>query len=243
MADSTSVQNFHGFRRTRSSRCERGLQQTTTTKTTEKARRRLNIIYLALSLVADQPSPFRFIQHARKRKTQDGRQDPPRPLRAYQPALLQHRRCARPVRILPARRLFSLPVLTKTLCRTARNSKPLEVIGTYDPVPKKDPYDPSGKLHKDIKLDITRAKYWVGVGAQPTDTVWRLLSMACPPQDIKRFEKGRLTENACRWAFSNPSIVPVCRRNISLPLLRIKLQSSRSRLFDIVKTCVFYSSS
>ncbi|KAK1773879.1 ribosomal protein S16, mitochondrial [Copromyces sp. CBS 386.78] len=60
--------------------------------------------------------------------------------------------------------------------RTARNSKPLEVIGTYDPIPKKDTYDTSGKLHKDIKLDITRAKYWIGVGAQPTDTVWRLLS-------------------------------------------------------------------
>lgn len=61
--------------------------------------------------------------------------------------------------------------------RTARNSKPLEVIGTYDPIPKKDLYDDSGKLHKDIKLDLTRAKYWIGVGAQPTDTVWRLLSM------------------------------------------------------------------
>ncbi|KAK3988423.1 ribosomal protein S16, mitochondrial [Cladorrhinum sp. PSN332] len=61
--------------------------------------------------------------------------------------------------------------------RTARNSRPLEVIGTYDPVPKKDTYDESGKLHKDIKLDVTRAQYWVGVGAQPTDVVWRLLSM------------------------------------------------------------------
>jgi len=61
--------------------------------------------------------------------------------------------------------------------RTARGNRPLEVIGTYDPVPKRDVYDDSGKLHKDIKLDITRAKYWVGVGAQPTDTVWRLLSM------------------------------------------------------------------
>ncbi|KAI3392748.1 hypothetical protein diail_5227 [Diaporthe ilicicola] len=61
--------------------------------------------------------------------------------------------------------------------RTARNSKPLEVIGTYDPIPKKDSYDESGKLHKDIRLDIDRAKYWVGVGAQPTDTVWRFLSM------------------------------------------------------------------
>ncbi|KAM7187158.1 mitochondrial 37S ribosomal protein MRPS16 [Naviculisporaceae sp. PSN 640] len=61
--------------------------------------------------------------------------------------------------------------------RTARNSRPLEVIGTYDPIPKKDTYDNSGKLHKDVKLDITRAKYWIGVGAQPTDVVWRLLSM------------------------------------------------------------------
>ncbi|AEO64854.1 09d6a77f-3dd2-4d69-aeda-af074dadbafb [Thermothielavioides terrestris] len=61
--------------------------------------------------------------------------------------------------------------------RSARNSRPIEVIGTYDPIPKKDPYDESGKLHKDIKLDTTRAKYWIGVGAQPTDPVWRLLSM------------------------------------------------------------------
>lgn len=65
--------------------------------------------------------------------------------------------------------------------RTARNSRPLEVIGTYDPVPKKDTYDESGKLHKDIKLDVLRAKYWIGVGAQPTDTAWRLLSMVCSP--------------------------------------------------------------
>ncbi|KAI1080617.1 ribosomal protein S16 [Whalleya microplaca] len=61
--------------------------------------------------------------------------------------------------------------------RTARNSRPLEVIGTYDPIPRPDPYDNSGQLHKDIKLDTIRAKYWVGVGAQPTDTVWRLLAM------------------------------------------------------------------
>ncbi|KJZ72537.1 Ribosomal protein S16 [Hirsutella minnesotensis 3608] len=61
--------------------------------------------------------------------------------------------------------------------RTARNSRPLEVLGTYDPIPRTDPYDNSGKLHKDVKLDIPRARYWIGVGAQPTDTAWRLLSM------------------------------------------------------------------
>lgn len=63
------------------------------------------------------------------------------------------------------------------LSSTARNSRPLEVIGTYDPIPKTDPYDDSGKLHKDIQLDRARARYWIGVGAQPTDTAWRLLSM------------------------------------------------------------------
>lgn len=51
------------------------------------------------------------------------------------------------------------------------------MIGTYDPIPKTDLYDDSGALHKDIKLDTTRAKYWIGVGAQPTDTMWRLLSL------------------------------------------------------------------
>ncbi|KAI1104049.1 ribosomal protein S16, mitochondrial [Jackrogersella minutella] len=61
--------------------------------------------------------------------------------------------------------------------RTARNDRPLEVLGTYDPIPKADPYDNSGVLHKDIKLDTLRTKYWIGVGAQPTDTVWRLLAM------------------------------------------------------------------
>jgi len=77
--------------------------------------------------------------------------------------------------------------------RTARNSRPLEVIGTYDPIPKKDTYDNSGKLHKDIKLDTLRAKYWIGVGAQPTDVVWRLLSMvrSLPPIQSLIIQLGR----------------------------------------------------
>ncbi|KAF2139032.1 uncharacterized protein K452DRAFT_290133 [Aplosporella prunicola CBS 121167] len=62
--------------------------------------------------------------------------------------------------------------------RTARNSKPLEVLGTYDPIPKAPrPGDPEARPFKDIKLDRTRAQYWLGVGAQPSDTAWRLLSM------------------------------------------------------------------
>ncbi|KAI9866255.1 MAG: 37S ribosomal protein S16, mitochondrial [Trichoglossum hirsutum] len=60
--------------------------------------------------------------------------------------------------------------------RTARNSKPIEVLGTYDPIPKQPPSG-EGKPFKDIRLDSVRAKYWLGVGAQPSDPVWRLLSM------------------------------------------------------------------
>ncbi|CAN9178738.1 unnamed protein product [Alternaria alternata] len=62
--------------------------------------------------------------------------------------------------------------------RTARNSRPLEVLGTYDPKPQPPrPGDTHGRPWKDIKLDLSRVRYWVGVGAQPSDTAWRLLSM------------------------------------------------------------------
>ena len=64
--------------------------------------------------------------------------------------------------------------------RTARDSKPLEVLGTYDPIPQTPIGAKKGdRKVKDIKIDVTRARYWLGVGAQPSDTVWRLLSMVC----------------------------------------------------------------
>ena len=54
----------------------------------------------------------------------------------------------------------------------------MEVLGTYDPIPK-DPRPGESSKWKDIKLDVSRAKYWLGVGAQPSDPAWRLLSMVC----------------------------------------------------------------
>lgn len=79
---------------------------------------------------------------------------------------------------IPSLSLFpvSIQKLTQEENRTARNSKPIEVLGTYDPIPKA-PTDGEGKPFKDIKLDTARAKYWLGVGAQPSDPAWRLLSM------------------------------------------------------------------
>ncbi|CDO53714.1 hypothetical protein DV451_004817 [Geotrichum candidum] len=65
--------------------------------------------------------------------------------------------------------------------RTGRNNLPIEVIGTYNPIP--EPLTPEQKAAgqkpiKDIRLDFNRSKYWIGVGAQPTDTVARLFRKA-----------------------------------------------------------------
>ena len=49
--------------------------------------------------------------------------------------------------------------------RVRRDGPFIEIIGTYDP--KKEP--------SEIKIDSERVKYWIGQGAQPTDTVKRLI--------------------------------------------------------------------
>jgi small subunit ribosomal protein S16 len=43
----------------------------------------------------------------------------------------------------------------------ARNGRVVEAVGTYDPL----------KKPAEIKLDTERVKYWLGSGAQPSDTV------------------------------------------------------------------------
>lgn len=66
----------------------------------------------------------------------------------------------------------------------------MEVLGTYDPIPRvplatetPDTIDEitglpkPQKRYKNIQLDTSRTKYWLGVGAQPSEPVWRLLSM------------------------------------------------------------------
>lgn len=55
--------------------------------------------------------------------------------------------------------------------RSPRDGKYLEQIGTYNPVLAKD--DPAR-----VKLNEDRARYWVGVGAQPSDRVARFLDAA-----------------------------------------------------------------
>ena len=49
--------------------------------------------------------------------------------------------------------------------RSPRDGRFIEEIGTYDPL----------KSPSEIKVDLERANYWIGTGAQPTDTVKALL--------------------------------------------------------------------
>ncbi|EEH53161.1 uncharacterized protein MICPUCDRAFT_8921, partial [Micromonas pusilla CCMP1545] len=61
--------------------------------------------------------------------------------------------------------------------RAPRDGKHLEIVGHYDPLPELD-----GNKH--LSLKIERIKYWLSVGAQPSDTVARLLGQAgiIPPR-------------------------------------------------------------
>ncbi|MEW6118243.1 MAG: 30S ribosomal protein S16 [Nitrospirota bacterium] len=52
--------------------------------------------------------------------------------------------------------------------RARRDGPFVEVLGTYDP--KKEP--------SEIKVNLDRARHWIGLGAQPTDTVKKLLQKA-----------------------------------------------------------------
>lgn len=45
--------------------------------------------------------------------------------------------------------------------RRPRNGRFVEIVGTYNPL----------KNPAEVKLDAERIKYWLGCGAQPSDTV------------------------------------------------------------------------
>lgn len=49
--------------------------------------------------------------------------------------------------------------------REARNGAPVETVGWYDP----------SKVETPVKLEEERILYWMGKGAQPTDTVRSIL--------------------------------------------------------------------
>jgi small subunit ribosomal protein S16 len=53
--------------------------------------------------------------------------------------------------------------------KRARDGKCIQELGTYNPIP-----DSKGVKH--ITINVDKCKYWIGVGAQPSDRVHWLLS-------------------------------------------------------------------
>lgn len=49
--------------------------------------------------------------------------------------------------------------------RAPRNGRFIEALGYYDPM----------KQPADVRLDLSRVDYWLGVGASPSDTVGHLI--------------------------------------------------------------------
>lgn len=67
-------------------------------------------------------------------------------------------------------------------CKTKRDGKFLEHVGTYDPIPDKHNM-------KYMLLNVDRIKMWLGKGVYPTDTVKKILSKAGL---IPSFPRGRI---------------------------------------------------
>ncbi|KAI9205364.1 ribosomal protein S16 domain-containing protein [Polychytrium aggregatum] len=74
--------------------------------------------------------------------------------------------------------------------RAARDGKTIERVGNYNPVP-----DAQGI--KNLELNADRIKYWLGVGAQPSDKVSWLLAKAnlMPPQPHQLAHQGLFSLN------------------------------------------------
>jgi len=61
--------------------------------------------------------------------------------------------------------------IVATDSRMPRDGRFLEKLGTYNPLLAKDD-------ENRVKMDLDRIKHWMGLGAQPTDRIARMLEVA-----------------------------------------------------------------
>jgi small subunit ribosomal protein S16 len=137
------------------------------------------------------PAPFVFNFHSQHQSRHPPAPPPLLPLSKPQKMVLRIRLARF------GRKRQPLYNIVLTQARSARGSKPMEVLGTFNPLPQVplssnstppslDQIDPSTgqkkppsqpKQFKHIRLDTSRTKYWLGVGAQPSEPVEKLLAL------------------------------------------------------------------
>lgn len=93
--------------------------------------------------------------------------------------------------------------------RSGRNKLPIEVLGTYNPVPvplSAEERANKVKPYKHIELDFDRSKYWLGVGAEVSDRVGFLFKRAglLPEQWPK---PSKLTQHIKKPEVEQPKVV------------------------------------
>ena len=91
--------------------------------------------------------------------------------------------------------------------RNARDSKPLETIGWYNPRTQ-----PSSEV-----VDEDRALYWLSVGAQPSDSVNRIFSRLGTLDRFARLKDGEDIEALVKEAEENRAELPDGRTNYPAP--------------------------
>ncbi len=97
-----------------------------------------------------------------------------------------------------------------------RDGRYIEQIGTFDPMLKKDDANR-------VKLKDDRVKHWLGVGAQPTDRVLRLLTApALRSARLRTIRKRPSRRRRLRSAPPSPPRRPQRRAKPPLPARRLK---------------------
>ena len=85
--------------------------------------------------------------------------------------------------------------------RKRRNGAAIEQLGWYDPIAK----DPA----KQVQLNEERVKYWIGVGAQPSDTVRDMLGrrklIKLEPWEARRARDRKGVEERAAKAAAAPA--------------------------------------
>lgn len=112
--------------------------------------------------------------------------------------------------------------------RSPRNGRFIEKIGTYNPV----------KNPAEIVLDFDKAVYWLGTGAQPTDTARTILSQKGAIYKnhlLKGVAKGALTQEQADVKYNEWIAAKEAKSNSALNNILLQEKEAKKKALDAEK--------